>query len=225
MNVYPFSSPIILTDSIYTEYGGQVGDSTAQERQNAYVIAEQKMTSYLHTLLLPTIITGTFPYNRHNFIATDYGYVHRVLAASLLSLDNLTTCTLKSDTGCVFIFDDTYGYLNFQCACSLCSCAGYQMPYKFQITYEAGLPTGTANQPGIEHALSIVAELSLNEMAYPRLNETDGDRGVEFFSSLDYSERRKPLRTTALGQSARANYAADLVDATVKKARRAIMVR
>ena len=115
--------------------------------------------------------------------------------------------------------------MNFSCVTSVCGCGGWSHPYQFQIAYEAGLPTGTANQPGIEHALVIVAELSLNEMLYPRANETAGDRGVEAWSGMDYSETRKRLKRTALGQSARANYAAELIDMTVKKARRSLMMR
>jgi hypothetical protein len=225
MNIYPYTNALILTEAIYTEYGGQSGSATAAQIQNAFLIAEQRVSKYVGTFLLPTIITGTFPYNRHQFIATDYGYVHEILSASLLSVNNLTTCTLRSDSGCVFIFDDTYGYLNYSCACSVCNCAAYQSPYQFQIAYRAGLPTGTASQAPFENALSIVAELALNEMVYPRANETPGDRGIEEFGSLDYREKRKSLKRTALGQSARANYAAELIDSCVKKARKALMMR
>jgi len=88
-----------------------------------------------------------------------------------------------------------------------------------------GLPTGTANLPGVEHALVIVAELALNEMIYPRANETVGDRGIESWSAQGYSEQRKRLKNTALGQSARANFAAELLDASIKRARRAVILR
>lgn len=225
MNIYPHSSPIILTDTMFTQYGGQIGDTTKDQRQNAYVIAEQRATSYIGSFLLPTTITGTHPYNLSQFIATDYGYVHQVYSASVLSLNNLQTCTLQSDSGCVFIFNDTYGYLDFSCINTICGCNSWKWPYQFQIAYQAGLPTGTANQPAMEHALSIVAELALNEMKYPRMNEAVGDRGIEEFRSLDYSEKRKKLKRTALGQSARANYAAELIKSTVSLARRAIRMR
>ena len=225
MNIYPYISPIILTEALYHEYGGQDGSSVSVQRQNAFWIAEKRVTEYIGTFLLPTIITGTFPYNNNNFIATDYGYVNRVLSASVLSLNNLQTCTLQTDTACVFVFNDTFGYLNLSCVNSVCGCGGWLQPYQFQIAYEAGLPTGTANLPGIEHALTIVAELALNEMIYPRANESAGDRGIEQWSAQDYSERRKPLKRTALGQSARANYASELLDISVKRAKRAITLR
>lgn len=225
MNIYPHSQPLILTDSMFTTYGGQIGDSTVDQRQNAYLIAEQRATSYIGSFLLPTIVTGTFPYNYNQFIVTDYGYVHQIYSANVLSLDNLQTCTLQSDSGCVFIFNDTFGYLDFSCITTVCGCSRWKQPYQFQIAYQAGLPTGTANQPPIEHALSIVAELALNEMMYPRMNEAMGDRSIQEFSSLDYREKRKNWAVTALGSSARAGYAADLIKHTVTLARRAIRLR
>ena len=225
MNVYPYSSPIILTEAMYSEYGGQSGSATAAQLQNSFVIAEQRVSKYIGTFLLPTIVTGTFPYNGQNFVATDYGYVHRVLSANVLSINNLQTCELKSTSGCTFISNDTYGYLLVSCVNSVCGCGGWDYPYQFQIAYEAGLPTGTANQPPVEHALVIVAELALQEMLYPRANETSGDRGIESWSSQGYSETRKRLKRTALGQSARANYAAELLDNAVKKARRSLLLR
>ena len=225
MQAYPFTSPIILTEAMYIEYGGQSGSATHAQLQNAFLIAEQRATKFIGTFLLPTIVTGVWPYNYNQFISTDYGYVHRVLSANVLSLNNLQTCTLKSDSGCIFIFDDTYGYLNFSCVNSICGCSRWNQPYQFQVAYEAGLPTGTASQPPIEHALVIIAELSLNEMLYPRANETHGDRGIEMWSAQDYSERRKTLKRTSLGQSARANYAAELIESAVKRARKAISLR
>jgi hypothetical protein len=225
MQIYPHSTPIILTETIYSEYGGQSGSASHAQLQNAFWISEKRVTDYIGTFLLSTIVTGTYPHNREQFIATDYGYVQRVLSASVLSLNNLQTCTLQTDTACVFVFNDTFGYLNLSCVNSTCGCAGWLQPYQFQIAYEAGLPTGTANLPGVEHALVIVAELALNEMAYPRANESAGDRGIEQWSAMDYSEKRKPLKRTALGQSARANYAAELLDISVKRAKRAITLR
>ena len=225
MKIYPYTSPIILNDTMYTTYGGQIGDTTVAQRNNAYLIAEQRATNYIGSFLLPTIITGTHPYNYNQFIATDYGYVHQVYSATVLSMNNLQTCTLQSDSGCIFIFNDTYGYLNFSCVDTICGCGGWKQPYQFQLAYQAGLPTGTANQPSVEHGLSIVAELALNEMRYPRMNESAGDIAVESWSGLDYSETRKRNARTALGESPRAHYAAELIKSTVNLARRAIRLR
>jgi len=214
-----------MTESLYVGYGGQTGSATSLQMQGALLVAEKRVTNYIGTFLLPTIVTGTYPYNGHKFIRTDYGYVHQVLSSSVYSLQGSSTCELKEDTGCVYIFNDTYGYLNFSCISSECGCNTWQQPYQFKVAYQAGLPTGTASQPDFLMALTVVAELVLNEMLYPRANETSGDRGIESFSSIDYSEQRKRLKRTALGQSARANYAAELLDNAVKRAVPAIMFR
>ena len=225
MNIYPYSSPIILTESIYASYGGQSGSASSAQLQNSFLIAEQRATKYIGSFLLPTIVTGTYPYNHNQFIVTDYGYVNQILSAKVLSLQGSQTCTLKEDSGCVYIWDDTFGYLNFSCIQSICNCAQWQFPYQFQVAYQAGLPTGTANQPGILHALTIVAELALNEMSYPLANETPGDRAITEWSSIDYREKRKDWPKTSLGQSARAGLAADLIKSTIQLARSAIMLR
>ena len=218
MIIYPFSSAVILTDDIFTLYGGQTGTTVPAQRNAAYLIAEKRASNYIGTLLLPHIVTGTYPANSDKFITTDYGYVHRVISAKVLSVSNLQTCELSSDTGCVFVAEDTFGYLNFSCINSICGCAGWKVPYQYQVVYEAGLPTGTASQADVLLALTIVAQDTLNEMSFPSANETAGDRGIESFSSLDYSETRKKLKRTALGQSARANYASELLDNAVKRA-------
>lgn len=216
MNIYPYTSPIILDDDIFVQYGGQTGTTSPAQRTAAYLIAEKRVTNYLGTFLLPTTITGTYPYQTNNFIVTDYGYVSSIKSATLKSIDNFQNCTFHSDTGCVFIFEDTFGYLNFSCVNKTCNCYQWQQPYQYEIVYVAGLPTGTASQADVLLALTIIAQENLSEMLYPN---QDGARGVERWSSLEYSEQRKKLKRTALGQSARANFAADLLDSTIRKAR------
>lgn len=225
MNVYPFSTPIILTESMYAEYGGVSGSATSAQLQNSFRIAEQRVSRYIGTLLLPHNVTGTFPYNGNMFVATDYGYVHSINSVNILSLDNLQNCTVKSDSACAYIWNDTFGYLDVSCVNSICGCNQWTIPYQFQIGYTAGLPTGTANQPTIEHALVIVAELALGEMLYPRMNETSGDRAITDWSSEGYSESRKKWARTALGDSARTAYAAELIRHSIDLARRTIRLR
>lgn len=217
MIVYPYSSAIILTDDIFVAYGGQTGTTPVAQRDAAYLIAEKRVSKYIGTFLLPTIVTGTYAYNGSNFISTEYGYVHSVKSATLLSIDNINSCTLSSTDGCAFIFEDTFGYLNFSCIYNACNCFGWKLPYQYQIAYEAGLPTGTASQPDVLLALTMIAQETLNEMVYPSANETAGARGVIRWSSLEYSEERLKLKRTALGQSAVANFAADLLDSSIRR--------
>jgi hypothetical protein len=224
MQTYPHSTAIILNEATFLAYGGQTGTFTSAQLQSAYLAAEMQATQYIGTFLLPTIVTGTYGYAGSNFVVTDYGYVHRILSAKILSIDDETTCTLHTDTGCAYIWDDTFGYLNVSCVLSHCHCdTGLGLfPYQFQIAYEAGLPTGTTTKPTILQALTMAAQIFLNEMAYPSANESTGDVGVESFSNQGYSEKRKTLKRTSFGQSAKSNYIAHLIDSTLIKARRAL---
>lgn len=221
---YPYSSPIILNDTVFVNYGGQVGSFVSAQLNAAYLAAEMQASQYVGTLLKPTIVTGTFGYSADGMVVTDYGYVHRILSVSLLSVNNLSTCTLDTTSGCAFIWNDTFGYLDVSCILASCGCPpSVTTPYQYQIAYEAGLPTGTSTKPSILLGLTMAAQIFLNEMSYPSANETTGDVGVEQFSSERYSEKRKTLKRTAFGQSAKASYIAHLFDTSgIIKARKAI---
>lgn len=221
--LYPHNTALILTDDIFVENGGQTGSFTATQRQNAYRIAEKQASNYIGTFLLPTIVTGTWGYAPR--IVTDWGYVNQIYAVNFLSVNNHQTCVLQSDSGCAFVWEDTYGYLDVSCLINYCNCAGLLIPYQVQVSYQAGLPTGIASQPDIHLALTMAAQINLNEMIFPSQNETTGDVGVASFSSLDYSEKRTSLKRTAFGNSAKAQKIANLFDGAVRKARPALLLR
>lgn len=223
MKTYPFSAPIILNDTIFTAYGGQTGTWTAQQRTNAYLIAETQATNYIGSLLLPTIVTGTWGYSPN--IVTDYGYVQQVFSVNFLTLNSPATSVLTSNTGYALIWEDTYGYLDVYGLLGYCNCVGGGVPYQVQIAYEAGLPTGVATQPSVLLALTMAAQISLNEMIFPSQNEGVGDIGIQSFSSLDYREERVKMRRTAFGTSAKAEKIAQLIDSAVRKARPALILR
>ena len=91
----------------------------------------------------------------------------------------------------------------------------------------AGLPTGTATQPGIMRALTIVAQANLNDM-FPGLvgqNESVGMVGLQSFKSLDYSEERAAhaLVKTALGNDAQSQRAKQLIDGAIRRARKVLL--
>lgn len=224
MKVYPYTATgtLILNDAIFTEYGGQTGSFTPAQRQNAYRIAEQQATNYIGTFLLPTVITGTWGYAHR--VVTDYGYVHRIYSVQVLGLSNLQTCSLYTGSACGLIWEDTYGYIDVSCVTQYCNCVGLVAPYQVQIAYQAGLPTGVASQPPVLLALTMAAQINLNEMTFPSQNEGVGDIGISEFSSLDYREKRVPMRRTAFGTSARAEKIASLIDGAVRKARPALIL-
>lgn len=245
MQIYPFQNPLILNDQIFSLYGGKgTGTFTSAQLQIAYQMAEQQTVAYIGTFLLPTIVTGTFVtvQTATQRLATDYGYVHRILDVQVLT-EKITYsggCELLSAKGGAFIYEDTFGYIDVY---KLQTIYGIQYnpypyggylpissnnPYQYRVVYEAGLPTGTANQPLMLQAMTLAAQIHLNEM-FPGIvgmNEGIGDVGIQEYESFGYHERRTAhaLRRTAFGGSAMSSKIASLIDACVKKARRALKV-
>ena len=233
MLIYPFSAPIILNNINFSQYGGLgTGSFTSFQLQSSYWLAEMQVSAYLGTLLLPTNVTGTYPFLGTKRLVTDYGYVHQLYAVNVLSKQSYSNCNLQSNAGCAFIYEDTFGYVDFKQLSSVCGCVyggfpftpyvGVNYPYQIQLSYQAGLPTGTANQPGIMEALTILAQIDLNDKSPGQvgLNESVGDVGIQEFRSLDYFEKRAEhaLVKTALGDSAKAMRARKLLAVTVRRA-------
>lgn len=232
MQVYPHRTPLILNDIIYAQYGGKIGSFSREQLDAAYQIAETQATNYIGTFLLPTTITGTYPTvpTHTQRISTDYGYVSAILRVAVRSqkVTQSGGCELIDNDGCAFIYSDTFGYLDLHQLRSTCGCGNSNVPYLYEITYEAGLPTGTANQPAMLAALTMLTGITLNEL-YPGvvgMNESVGDTGVQEYESFGYHERRTAhaLRRTALGISAQANKAAQLIDSCVRKCRRSLRI-
>lgn len=235
MVLYPFNSAIILTDSIFTDYGGKTGTFSSAQRQSSYLIAEMQVSSYIGTLLLPANVTGTYPFMGKMRVATDYGYVQQLNNVSIFSKNALCgSCSLTSNDGCGYIYQDTFGYIDVRQSMSSCGLAwdGYPLlvpsiPYQIQISYKAGLPTGTASSPPFLEALTILAQIDLNEKdpGNSGVNETTGDLAVQSYKSLDYSEERgaHSLVKTALGESAKAMRAKRLIDMSITRARKVLL--
>ncbi len=239
MVIYPFQAPIILNDARFSEYGGQgTGTFSQSILQSSYLLAEMQVTAYIGAPLLPVAITGTYAFMHQTRIATDYGYVQQLLNVSILTQQNCNDCSLTSNNGCGYIYNDTFGYIDFRQLSSICGWSwwGYPSspyivsyaPYQIQLAYTAGLPTGTATQPGILQALSILAQIDLNEK-FPGTvgqNESVGAVGIQSYKSMDYSEMRAQhaLVKTALGDDARSQRAKKLIDMSIRKARRVLMV-
>ena len=239
MVIYPYTSPIILNDTVFVEYGGKTGTFTQSQRQSSYLIAEMQVSEYIGTLLLPTNLTGTYPYMGKQRLCTDYGYVQQLYNVNVLSKGfPSSTCDLVSNEGCGYIYNDTFGYIDFKQVALICGLSfqgGWggsaivvpNVPYQIQISYQAGLPTGTASQPPMLEALTILAQIDLNDKdpGNSGFNESTGDIAVQNYKSLDYSEERgkHSLVKTALGESAKAMRARRLLDMAVTKARRVLL--
>lgn len=235
---YPLNVPIILNDAVFSQFGGQgTGTFARAILDNAYLMSEMQVTNYIGAPLLPITMTGTYPFMHQTRLVTDYGYVQQLLSVSILTNQGCQSCGQTSTEGCGYVYQDTFGYIDFRQLQSVCGWSwwGYpyspyiaqQAPYQIQLAYVAGLPTGTATQPGILRALTILAQSNLNDM-FPGVvgnNESVGMVGIQEFKSLDYSEIRadNALIKTALGDDAQSQRAKKLIDMSVRKARRILL--
>ena len=219
MNDYPYTSAIIMTDAIFSDYGGHLSDSTQPQRNAAYQIAERQLSSELETYLLPTIITGTYLYNPlDKFLILENAYVQRIIRTRFIDIeedaywsqagtDNIYLSLRSGERGLV----DIHSILgNYSCN------HPYMYPYKIEEVYEAGLPTGTANSPDILLALTTYADIILNEITGYG-NEAPGDIGVQQYSNQNYSEARVKLLRTSFGTSARAQFIKKLIGKYIRK--------
>lgn len=213
MQQYPYFSPRVLTDSIFLLYGGHSGTSSAAQRQIAYLLAEEQVTEYLNTFLVPTVVTGTYLWRGENPLTLDYGHLLDIKAVSFNSVGNGNSCSFSSNSGCAFIRNSEYGYLDVISilGCGGCSSLLGTYPYNVQVVYESGFNSGTVTQPAMLQALSMAAQINLNEMDLSLSNEGTADIGIQAFSNQKYYEKRVPLGTSSFGNSPVANRIARLI--------------
>jgi len=211
--IYPYSSPIILTDDIFQKYNGNINASTPELRQIAFTVAEEKVSEDISTFLLPTTVTGTFSFEHTRPIITDYAYVNQVNVVRFLDTEeDIYYSVTGTNNVYVSIRNDTYGIIDIHSVWLNCQCSNRWglYPYKVQVSYTAGLPTGTASSPNFLLALTTYADMVLNQIeGYG--NEAEGLVGVDQFKNQDYSEVRHQLVRTSFGSSARAQFVSDLL--------------
>jgi hypothetical protein len=214
--LYPFTSPIILTDDIFVAYGGITGTTTSSFRQVAYELSEIAVSEYLSTLLSPTIVTGTYQLHPTKSILLGYTFVWDIKGVTIYSRNRDSSCTLNSDSSCAYLSNAEYGRVdvNLKGTCG-CGNIGFD-PYQIEISFEAGLPSGTVYRSNVLRALTLQAQIELNEMGLASINESVGDIGVQEFSNQGYREKRVSLLRTRLGTSAVANHAARLLSGLVR---------
>jgi len=211
---YLVTGSIILTDSIYTRYGGQnLGETTPEQRQAAYAMAETFAAGEIGTPLTPTTFTGTFQWYPDNRLQLPWKRVQSILSVTALH-ELYCGCEPVEISGCAIIMDADNGVIDLrQCGgggAVGCACAWAQGIYggakQVRIAYVAGVPQGmAAAYPGVLQGLTIAADLALTQMIDCG---ADGDPMINSFSDSGYSESRGGLMMTAFGGSARANYAA-----------------
>lgn len=213
MQQYLYNAPQILTDAIFTLYGGQTGTSLPTQREIAYTMAEEQMVEYLHAYLTPTMVTGTYLWRGKNPLELDYGWIISVNQVSINSVDWRNSCTVETVTGCHAVRNEQYGYLDisYLLSCGGCGRVVGLPPYTIQVAYQSGLATGTYTSARMLQALTLAAQINLNEIDPSLSNETIGDVGIEFFINQKYHERRVKGYTTVFGNSPLAQRIARLV--------------
>jgi len=214
--LYPYTSPVILTDDIFVEYGGSLQNNTPSKRAAAYYIAERAASRDIGGLLTPTIVTGTYSY-REAFnsegLILDWGYVNSVSVIRFLDTEESVYYTI-SGTANVYasLRNPERGIVDIHTIFGNCNCvsAANPYPYQVQVVYNTGLSSGTAYAPNVLLALTTYADIIMNEIiGYG--NEAPGDVGIERFSNQDYREERYGMVHTTFGSSPRAMFASKLL--------------
>lgn len=204
----------VLTDEIFLLYGGLTGTSSFAQRNVAYVMAEEQMEEYIDSFIIPTTITGTYFWGGGNPVELGHGNLIAVNAVSVNSRDWQNSCTVNTVTGCHAVRGDgKYGLVDvaYLVSCGGCtSVVGYP-PYNVVVSFESGLQSGSTYQPSMLQALTLAAQVNLNEIDVSLSNETIADAGIEFFINQSYHEKRVKGYNTAFGNSAVAQRIARLV--------------
>lgn len=212
---YPHTSPIILTDDIFVAYGGHTGSSAVATRQAAYLISERGVSEDIGTLLLPTNVSGTFNFEQYTprFIL-DWNRVQEVSVIRFLDTKQEVYYTITgTDNIFASIRSMKRGILDLHHLHGNCNCSSSirPWPYQIEVEYQAGLPTGTANQPDTLLALVTYADMILNEIVGFG-NEAPGLVGVQRFTNQKYTEVRTGLKKTGYGASAKAQLVSKLLN-------------
>lgn len=213
-SLFMVTGSTILTDSIYTRYGGSmVSSSTPEQRQAAYQMAETFAALEIGTPLTPQSFTGIFQWWPNSRLQLPHKRVQSVTTVTALHEVYCTADPVEL-SGHALIVDADNGVIDLRecngtasCGCAWAQgfrgCAG-----RVEITYIAGIPSGlAAAYPGVLQGLTIAADIALQQMIDC---SPDGDPMITSFSDSGYSETRQGLIMTAFGGSPRANYAARL---------------
>ncbi len=211
-------SPVVLTDEIFFSFVDNCFfTGTAAQRQAAYLWAEQKFNEFAGAPILETTITGTFhsPFPTTRFILPET-WIRSISSVVAITRENRCNCDLTRRDACGVMIDNQYGYIDMfklqNVLKQVCGCCGGNAiwPFQLEVVYTSGFATGTiANDTTLHSSLAMAAQINLNEIVDPAANEGGpGDPGIESYSTLGYSEKRRGAKDTPWGWSARANMVA-----------------
>lgn len=210
---YPFTSAQVLTDTIYTNYGGLTGTSTAFQRNGAYFVAEEWISNHVGTPIAVATITGTHFYpHEGRTVQLDWMYLQNIEEIRFIDNGGSNYYTIEGTANYnAAVRNQARSVIDIFTIYGNCQGCGHSYaPYQFQIVYEAGLPSGTAYAPNVAMALVEAAQMVVNELqGYG--NESVGGVGIEAFKNQDYFEKRSALVNTVFGKSAKAQWILQLL--------------
>lgn len=161
MTEYLLLSPVLLTDEIFAEYGGDTGTYTSSVRTNAYAVAETMVQQSLHCFLSPTTVTGTFPISVDSIYQLHHPAVTEIKSVRFWSSDG--SCNKTYSDGCANIIDAATGVVKLSDSCGSC---GTNVAHQFvDIAYTSGVDV--AQYPNVRLGLSIVAKKILEQITDP----------------------------------------------------------
>jgi hypothetical protein len=197
---------MILNDTLFVKYGGQLDQTTIVTREVAYEVAQEQVEEYLGYPLIKIQVTGEYPANRlGDRIALKHSMVSSLDYTALVSLTG-EHAVQEEITNAVFLIDNERGIIDT----ALLRCWKVYPGYALRVVYTTGLETGTFNDDRrAMFALSMAAQLILNELSVPGLTEVRV--GVQEYSNMKYSEKRFPLNESIFGSSSGANYIRSLL--------------
>lgn len=210
-DLYPYTVPIVMTDDAFQAYGGSLANTSDEQRNSAYFIAELAATEDIGTFLVPTNVTGSYSASKvigKDFLL-DFTYVNQVHWVRFHDFEERIYYTVSGTSNIyVGLRDPKYGILDIAYFLSNCHCptSGLFPPYQTEVAYNAGLPTGTSFNPNFLLALTTYSQIILNEIIGWG-NEAPGDIGVKNYQNQSYRESRVGLLRTSFGTSAKANFA------------------
>lgn len=213
---YLVTGTSILNDSVFTRFGGQPGNSTPEQRQAAYQMAETLAAQEIGTPLTPTTFTGTFQWWPDSRLQLPWKRVQSILAVTALH-EVSCGCEPTEFGGCAIIMDADNGVIDLRecggggnCVCGWATGYVGSMAKQVRIAYVAGIPAGmAAAYPGVLQGLTIAADIMLEQVLSCA---PDGDPSISSFSDSGYSETRQFLMMSSFGGSPRANYAARMLN-------------
>ncbi len=203
--IYPFTTPQVLTDNIFVDYGGNIDHTTPAQRQAAYAIAEELVSEHINTPIKISTITGSYYYPQYGrTIQLDWGHVQRIREVRFIDTEEDTYYTVEGTANVhVGLRNKDRGVIDILTLIGNCQgCGSLFIPYQFEVVYDAGLPTGTYTSPKMLMALTEASKLFINE--FVGYGNEASLVGVTEFRNQEYSEKRSKMHNTVFGSSPKA---------------------